>query len=177
MKQAFVNLLRNRSFVVIVHVGLWVLLYLALRGMGGRMPEYRDARAATSAPQTVVPVSKLDQLFSQAALPAGGSLTNTNPAGPFFTKHFIPPTTPAPPPPTTKKIELTYQGFYDAAGQGKRAVIKMGEAFLICSPGSNVTANLFVAQATMQSLLLTNASAQTNLLLLNTKKEIEVPIK
>ena len=29
----------------------------------------------------------------------------------------------------------------------------------------------------MQSLTLTNALAQTNLLLLNTKKEIEVPIQ
>jgi hypothetical protein len=173
MKQAIVHLLRSRSFVVAVHVGLWVLLYLALRGIGGRTPEFRDARATSAPIQSVVPVSKLDELFAVAPIPVPG--TNTNENGLFFTRYFIPPTTPVPPPPTTKKIELTYQGYYDSAG-GKRAIVKLGNDFLITKLGSNVTANLFAAQATMQSLLLTNAAAQTNLLLLNTKKEIEVPL-
>ena len=38
-------------------------------------------------------------------------------------------------------------------------------------------ANLFVADATMQNLTLTNSAAQTNILVLNTKKPLEVPIQ
>ena len=35
----------------------------------------------------------------------------------------------------------------------------------------------FAADATMQTLLLTNPAAGTNLLTLNAKKEVEVPIR
>jgi hypothetical protein len=174
MKQALLHLLRNRWFAVIVHILLWCLLYVALRGMGGRTPEFRDAKASSAPPQTVVPVNKLDELF--AATPGWPTNHATNETGPFYTRHFIPPTAPVPPAPTTKKIELTYQGFYDAEG-GKRTIVKFGDEFLVSALGAKITANLYAAQASMQSLLLTNTSGQTNLLLLNTKKEIEVPIQ
>jgi len=47
----------------------------------------------------------------------------------------------------------------------------------VAQVGSNVTANLFVAAATMMSLTLTNPVAQTNLLPLNAKTPIKVPIQ
>ena len=43
--------------------------------------------------------------------------------------------------------------------------------------GAKVVSNLFVAQATMQTLTLTNPAALTNILSVNTKKEIEIPIR
>ena len=43
--------------------------------------------------------------------------------------------------------------------------------------GGMVTTNLFVVDAAMQSLTLTNTAAQTNLLGLNARQVIEVPLK
>jgi hypothetical protein len=53
----------------------------------------------------------------------------------------------------------------------------VGDLFVVAVIGAPITTNLFVADASLQSLLLTNHVAQTNLLPLNVKKEIEVPIK
>jgi hypothetical protein len=43
--------------------------------------------------------------------------------------------------------------------------------------GGRIANDLFVADAAMQTLTLTNAAAQTNVLALNTKKTVEVPVK
>jgi hypothetical protein len=45
------------------------------------------------------------------------------------------------------------------------------------NPGTAIASNVFVGDAGFNILTLTNLSAQTNLLPLNVKKEIEVPIK
>ena len=82
-----------------------------------------------------------------------------------------------PPAPTTKKNELTYHGFYQSAGGAKQTMVKFGDAFLTTTLGAKLTANLFVAEASPQALTITNLANQTNTLLLNTKKEIEVPIQ
>jgi hypothetical protein len=59
----------------------------------------------------------------------------------------------------------------------KHVIVKLADAFLDKTIGANLTANLYAADATTQGLTLTNSTAQTNLLQLNTKKELEVPIK
>ena len=43
--------------------------------------------------------------------------------------------------------------------------------------GQSVISNLWVAEAIFQTLTLTNSANQTNLLTLNVKKEVEVPLK
>ena len=48
---------------------------------------------------------------------------------------------------------------------------------MVTPVGAKVVTNWFVAEATLQSLTLTNLTAQTNVLTLNAKKEIEVPIQ
>ena len=85
--------------------------------------------------------------------------------------------TPAAPVPTTRKIEVTYQGFYESGDGPRQVIVKVGEAFIVAPIGARVATNLFVSTATMQTLTLTNLAAQTNILSLNTKKEIEVPIQ
>ena len=72
---------------------------------------------------------------------------------------------------------MTYQGFYEAGDSVKHVIAKVGDIFVVAVIGAPVTTNLFVADASLQSLLLTNHVAQTNLLPLNVKRPVEVPIK
>ena len=72
---------------------------------------------------------------------------------------------------------MTYQGFYQTGDDLKHAIFKLGEAYLVAPIGARIVTNLFIAEATMQTLTLTNLSAQTNILPLNAKKEIVVPIQ
>jgi hypothetical protein len=169
-------LLRSRWFVAFIHAGLWLLLYLSVAGLRGKAPELREEDPSSSMPaRSPAPVAKLDALFSPGVWPK--SLGDTNLVNPFFTRHFIPPATPAAPVPTTRKIEVTYQGFYESGDGPRQVILKLGEAFIVAPIGARVATNLFVSAATMQTLTLTNLAAQTNILSLNAKKEIEVPIQ
>ena len=168
--------LRNRWFVTGVHAGMWLLLYLAVAGLGGKAPDFRDMQGVTSPPHSPAPVAGLEHLFSPGVWPK--SLNATNALNPFFTPYFIPPAPPAPPPPpTTRKIEVTYLGFYQTGGGPKNTIFKLGDAFMVAPIGARIATNLIIAEATMQALTLTNLAAQTNIVPLNTKKELVVPIQ
>jgi hypothetical protein len=175
MRPVLAQTLRSRWLVACVHAGAWLLFYLAVTGFRGKSPDYRDTTSASTPVQSPVPVARLSSLFSPGVWPA--ALVDTNLLNPFFTRHFIPAQTPPPPPPTTRKIELTYQGFYQPVDGSKHVIVKVADAYFTASVGAKITANVFAAEATMQALILTNPAAQTNLLLLNMKKEIEVPIQ
>lgn len=166
------NALRSRWFAACAHVGLWILLALALANLGGRVPELRDADAVSTPLQDPVPVQALAGLFSPGAGPVPLNATNT--LNPFFTKHFIPQ---AAPPPTTRKIEVTYLGFYQTGNDSKRTLYLLGTAYEVAPVGARLATNLFIADVTMQAMTLTNLAAQTNILPLNVKKELEVPIQ
>ncbi len=175
MNPALLQLLRGRGLAVGIHASLWLLLYLAFTRFGGRAPDFHELESATTAAQSPAPVVHLDKLFGSAVWPK--AVIDTNSLNPFFTRYFIPQPAPAAPPPTTRKIELTYQGYFQTGDGPKQVIVKLGDSFLVSAVGTNLTANLFAAEATMQTLTLTNPAAQTNLLILNTKKEIEVPIQ
>jgi len=160
--------------VICVHLGLWLLLYLAARSFGGGAPAFRDSVPLAAPAQSPAPVAKLEKLFSPGIWPK--TLVDTNFATPFFTRYFIPSPTPPAPPLTTRKIEITYLGFYETTGGPKYVIIKLADKFVSQPIGGNVSTNWLVAEATMNMLTLTNTAAQTNLLSLNAKKEIEVPI-
>jgi hypothetical protein len=164
--------LRSRWFIGCVHVCLWVLLYLAIMTLRGKSFDYREGESPLPAAPGQVPTTSLETLFAGGNWPRFHA--DTNALNPFFTRHFIPPqATPA----TTRKIELTYQGFYQTAEGPIHAVYKIGEAFVASAVGAKITANLFISAATMQTLTLTNPAAQTTVVPLNVKKEIEVPIQ
>jgi len=175
MKSSLMDTLKSRWFAVVVHFGLWILLLLAILGFGGSPPNFNDSDSLASAPQSPIPVAGLEQLSSPAAWPKPAE--NTNSLNPFSTRHFIPQQAPAPPTPTTRKFELTYQGFYQSETGPRQPMVKLGDTFLVTPIGSRMLSNLFVADATMQFLTLTNPAAKTNVLPLNTKKEVEVPIQ
>ena len=48
---------------------------------------------------------------------------------------------------------------------------------LVAPIGRQIATELFIADATIQALTLTNLAAQTNIVALNTNKEIKVPIQ
>jgi hypothetical protein len=153
-------------------VALWLLLYLALTKLGGKVPEVRDLTAGTPALQPLAPIAGLERLFAESGWP---KLVSTNASDPFFTRYFVPPAPP--PPPTTRKIQVTYQGFYQTSDGPVTTIFKLGEAYQVAPLGTRIETNLFLARATMQALTLTNLAGQTNILPLNIKSELIVPIQ
>jgi hypothetical protein len=168
------QLFRSRGFAWFVQGGLWCLLYLAAINLGGKAPEYSVASASSAPPQSAAPVARLDPLF--ASVSPGNLIrpSDTNAPNPFFTRYFVPP--PSPAPPTTRKIEVTYQGFYQTGDGPKSAVLKLGDSFVVARVGTSVATNVYVADASLQEVTLTNGSQKT-VVPLNAKKEIEVPFK
>ncbi|PWU18425.1 MAG: hypothetical protein C5B50_09110 [Verrucomicrobia bacterium] len=170
----FIEILRSRWFALCVHAGAWLLLGLAISQLGADTPNFNDRETGSAYPQSPVPVANLDSLFPSVT--SSNSQSSTNQLNPFFSTYFTPTPQPPVPPPTTRKIELTYLGFYQSDHGPKTAMVKLADGFVTSPIGSKLASNLYVAQLSMQSLLLTNPSAQTNLLTVNTKKEIEVPL-
>lgn len=166
--------LRSRWFSACLHAGLWLLLLLAVVGIGGRAPNYREAEADPGAVITPVPMAKLQNLFAATNWP--GRIVDTASLNPFSTTHFLPPTIPVTTP-TTRRIELTYQGFYQTTDGPRRVMLRFGDTLIGIPVGGSVVSNLFVAEATFKTLTLTNHIAQTNVLTVNVKKEVEVPLK
>ncbi|MBP9902105.1 MAG: hypothetical protein KBH45_11640, partial [Verrucomicrobia bacterium] len=80
-------------------------------------------------------------------------------------------------PPTTWKLELAYQGYYRTSDGPIYALVLMGEKLVPIPVGGRVVTNLFVVDATLRTLTLTNTIAQTNVIALNTKQVVEVPIQ
>jgi hypothetical protein len=169
------QIIRSRWFAIMVHLGLWAILYIAVTRLGGTLPDIHLAEVTTAPNPNPVPAAAMATLFSSTQWSNPNGVTNL--ANPFFTTYFVPPASPTPPPPTTLKVEVTYQGFYEASDTVKHIVAKVGELFVVAVIGAPITTNLFIADASMQSLLLTNHVAGTNLVPLNTKREIEVPLK
>ena len=164
--------LKSRWFVTFVHVGLWALLAVALIKLGGSSPPYLETLAYTSQVQSPVPVARLERLFD--SLPAVTPMTNSAIPSSFATTYFVPP---APPPPTTRKVAITYLGFYQTGDKPRRVFLNMDEVLHVSAIGDQIATNLFVAEAALQTLTLTNSAAQTNVLTLNAKKVVEVPIR
>ena len=166
------RVLRNRWFTAGIHAGFWLLLYLAVVNLGGKVPDLRDAEGLSTPPHSPVPVAGLERLFSQGVWPK--SLTDTNLLNPFVTRYFIPQ---APPPPTTRKIQVAYQGYYQTAAGAKNAIFRVDNLIMVAPIGTRITNDTFIADVTLPLLILTNAAGQTNTVGWNTNREIIIPIK
>lgn len=168
--------LRHRWFAALVQGALWLLLILTLASLlGQRRPRFGELFAVEPAPAEAVPVQSVTRAF------LGGPVTGvfaTNLTSPFFTKHFFPTAPPPPPPPpTTKKVEVTYHGFIEAPSGERRVYFSLGNVPVFAGVGTQAVANLFIADAALRTLTLTNPAGQTNVLPLNVKQVLEVPIQ
>ncbi len=166
--------LNSRWFANLLLIGFGLLLALALLRLHGTPLRYQEASSHTSPAQTPVPVARLPNLFTPESWARHPGETNT--PGAFATTYFT-PVTPPPPPPTTRKIELTYRGYYQPDAGDRRVFLQMDQALVVGVVGQLLTTNLFIADATMQTITFTNPPAQTNVLKLNTKQVIEVPLQ
>jgi hypothetical protein len=168
----FSQTIKSRWFVSVLHAGLWLLLALAILRLRGPASHFLETTSHTAPAQNVVPVARLEKLFAPEAWLKPPGVTNAPSL--FATRHFIPP---PPPPTTTRKVEVTYHGFYQTDEDSKHVFLQVDSALVATLVGSRIAPELFVADATMQALTLTNAAAQTNVLTVNTKKVLEVPVK
>ncbi len=164
--------LKSRWFATTVHVGLWILLALTLLRLGGGSLPYVETLTHTAAPKNIVPVARLENLF-EIRPTAGLDAAAAGPSA-FSTTHFVPP---KPPPPTTRKVAVTYLGFYQTGEDPRQVFVQVDDALRVSPLGGQIATELFVAEAAVMSLTLTNAAAQTNVVKLNEKKIIEVPIR
>jgi hypothetical protein len=166
---------QSRWFALTLHAGLWLLLVLLVFRLRGPAAPFAETATATTAVQTNLPVAKLAQLFAPA--PSRLAAGATNRLSPFATRYFVPAAPPVVAPPTTRKVELTYQGFYQVTESVRRIFLQVDKKMVICPVGDQFVTSLFIATADLQTLTLTNAAGQTNVLKLNTKTTLEVPVK
>jgi hypothetical protein len=166
--------LQSRWFTVALHAGLWLLLALVVLRWFGPESDIEPAEITSAAVPTYLPVERLTQLFT--AEPRFDAAGATNRLSPFATRHFTPAAPPTAAPPTTRKVELTYQGYYEVSESVRRVFLQVDQKMVISPMGDQVVPSLFIAGADLQSLTLTNAAAQTNVLKLNTKTTLEIPV-
>ena len=167
------DILRSRWFSTALHAGLWLLLVLAAAGLGGRRPGYADVETGGTS-LSVVPVGKVEKLFAPANQPR--QVFDSALQSSFATLHFTPPVVPVPVP-TTRRLDVIYQGYYQSAGGPLRAMLRAGDLLVSVPVGGMVVTNLWVAEATFQTMTLTNSAGQTNVLKMNAKQEVHVPLK
>ena len=147
--------LRHRWFIAGVHAGLWLLLYLTVIHLGSKTSEYHAVDVALNPLQSPAPVAGLSGLFSPSVW--SRSLDDTNLLNPFFTRYFVPL---APPPPTTRKIDVTYHGFFQSGDGLKQAIFKLDQAYGAAPIGARITNDLYIADAVIQALTLPNHTAR-----------------
>lgn len=167
--------LQRRWFALALHAALWLLLALVVLRLSGPAAYFGEAPPTAPAPQTNPPVALLAEWL--AAPPPVFPVGDPKQANPFATRHFTPVKPPAPAAPTTRKVDLIYQGFYQAGGGAKNVFLQLDGKMINQPLGAEIAPGLFLEAADLQTLTLTNAAAQTNVLKLNTKTTLEVPVK
>lgn len=166
----------QRDFVIVLGLlGATVAALLLLwRDLGGDLPPMPAPTGANPVAEAVLPLIPDDTLFR---LESVASPTPTEGmTGAFYTSHFKPPPEPPPkPPPTTRQVQLTYLGSLQAGESPRAAVVDDGSAQWTVRVGSNLVANLWVAEIELDRLVLTNSEGTTNVLEFRRQATLEVP--
>lgn len=103
----------------------------------------------------------------------------TNSANPFFSLAIQPPPPPPPPAPspTTRKIDVTYRGFFETSAGIRRAVIQVADKQILARRGDKVVADYATAAIELKHLALTNAAGTAVRLEFAKPQSLEIPVK
>lgn len=103
----------------------------------------------------------------------------TNAGNPFFTLAIrpTPPPQPPPPPPATKKVELTYRGFFETSAGVRKAVVQVADKQVLAGQGEVVVADFTVLAIELRHLALTNKAGGSVRLGFSTNQPLEIPAK
>jgi hypothetical protein len=164
------GLQRDRWIAVLLGIGLLVLLVLVLRDYGVGLPQFPRPTGPSETSLVAISENQLDDLLGTSGIPA---LRLTNLANPFFTVHFQPP---QPTPPTTRKVNMTYQGFFQTTDGDRLAFVYLDDTHLTVPLGRPVVADLAVGEINTHTLVLTNGATRTNILTFNQTAAVEVPV-
>jgi hypothetical protein len=163
---------KNGAVGVFIMVTLVVIVVAVSADLGHEVGAYpRVAVARQPGSNVREPMRWLDAMFSLDTLGQLAPLTNR--ITPFHTTYFQPP--PAKPV-TTRKVELTYRGFYETAQGQKRAFVRVDDQVLVASVGAKLLGDLVVTDIALRTLVLTNGQAQSNRLEFNAGKLMEIPV-
>lgn len=167
----------DRSYLItggICAAGLVVIILLA-RDFGGRLPDPPRFEPAAG-PAGVGPTNnRVRELFQLQVLAEARPATNLPPA--FLTTFFQPP-----PPPAnakrTRKVALTYAGFFQTATGEKRAYIVVGGPIpTVFAPGATVVSDLVLTNLDRLNLTLQRGATQQVVIPFRGTTEVEVPIE
>lgn len=101
----------------------------------------------------------------------------TNNGNPFFTLAIQAPPPPKPPPapPATKKVDVTYRGFFQTSAGVRRAVVLVADKQVLAGVGEKILADYLAAEIALRHLQLTNAAGKAVKLEFAKPQGIEVP--
>jgi hypothetical protein len=153
-----------------------VVLMLVLRDLGGDLPALPRFVPSTAGSAVGPTNDRLAQLFAPASLTALAPITNL--AAPFTTAYFQPPPPPPPPDPNikkTKKVTLTYNGFFETNAGEKRAYVGVGSALAMLPLGAPVISDLMLSNIARVQLTLKRAGTQEVVVPFRGSTEVEVP--
>ncbi len=132
---------------------------LAWRTRDGDEPPLSPALAA---PKPHPATDQTRQIFGWPKSVQWTPLTNS--ANPFFTLAIrpAPVAQPPPPAPATRKVEVTYRGFYETSAGIRRAVVQVADKQVLALRGEKIVADLVASEIELRHLtlsrLVTNAA-------------------
>ncbi|MBL9137021.1 MAG: hypothetical protein JNK85_14210 [Verrucomicrobiales bacterium] len=101
----------------------------------------------------------------------------TNSGNPFFTLAIqpAPPPKPPPPPPKTRKVDVTYRGFFETAAGIRRAVIQVADKQILCGAGEKFLADYVAVDIGLRQLSSTNTAGVALKLDFAKTASVEIP--
>ena len=166
------TILFDRSYLMAagIFTAAVLILILLLQDLNDALPD-RPRFEPAAAPAVLGPTNgRLPELFSPAALTDVARVTNA--PLPFVTTFFQPP--PPPPAKKTRKVNLTYNGFFQTAGGEKRAYLMIDDKLAMLPPGASVVADVVISNILRTELTLLQAT-QAVVIPFRGSKEVEVP--
>jgi len=158
-------------------VALLALLILTLMGWPRTPPDSVLTRPGSETVALHPGSQQARQFLGWASSASWRPLTNGS--NPFFTLAIQLPPPPAPPapPPATRKVEVTYRGYFETSARVRRAVIQVADKEMIVGKGEKFLADFAVTAVELGRLRATNAAGAAIELPFGKVHPLEVPAK